>query len=193
MKAIAITNNLRIPGSEPEGKQGWFFIADSGVSNTGKPFYLPEGVGKTVAAVGIAVRISRLGKSVQPKFASRYFREIAPAIYFHLPELEEKLLREGLPGDAARSFDRCLMIGEYREYSPEATVELIINGEHKTGISGAMLVKPIEECIAMVSRLNTLKMGDVVLPGMSRGIELKEEDVIEVKGTGMTGFRVKVK
>lgn len=188
MKAIVMTNNS--PG---ETDAAWCFISDSAVSNTGKPFYLPDHLGPTEACLTVALKISRLGKGIDKKFAPRYYQEIAPAIHFRLPEYKQLLMQRGLPADPSFNFDRSLVVGDFLPFSPDFEVELWSNG---VKISTFNLDSPgfrVDACIEAVSRLNTLKMGDLLLPGLSEGLLIKEGDLLEVKIGGQRIFPVKVK
>lgn len=191
MKVFVAVNNY---GEVAKGKKpGWYFLSDSSVSNTGKPFYLPEDCGKVTVSLSGAIKISRLGKLVSPRFATRYFSEFAPALHFILPELGEKLRMEGLPEDPSRNYDRSLFVGEYREYTPHSEIELWKNGEKRGCFKFAHLILSPEEIISAISKMNTLKMGDILLPGKSIETEIEIGDLLEVKIDGEKAFHVKVK
>lgn len=189
MKVLIFENNVDAGHKE----SGWYLVADSAVSNTGKPFYLPDFYGKTEAHLAIAVKIIRLGKSVKRKFASKYYSEMAPALHFTLPELAERFKTRSLPEDASRSFDRSLMVGEFSEIIPGETFSLWLNGEEKTTLRLEDLQKSIDVLLEEFSVINTVKMGDLLVPGLQRGIEIKEGDLLEVKKDGQPAFRVRVK
>lgn len=186
MKAIVMVKNQEC--------SGWFYIADSAISNTGKPFYLPEGSGPVAGALSIAIRISRLGKGISSKFASRYYSEIAPAVHFHLPELASKLRECGLPTDPSHNFDRALMVGEFKPFSPDAAATLRLNGEVVTELSLQNPSVDTDKAIEDISRMNTLKMGDLLLPALSHDIILNEGDLMEVAWEkGEKAFHVKIR
>lgn len=191
MKVFVMVNNYK-PVAD-SGNIGWYLLADSSVSNTGKPFYLPDNKGKTIVSLTGAIRILRLGKAVASKFASRYYSEIAPALHFRLPDFEKELISEGLPGDASRNFDRALMVGEFFPIEKAGPLELIVNGEKKNSFILDSLNKSVDEIFPMISNDNTIKMGDLILPGLSGEIELSEGDMLEVMAGGEKAFHVKVK
>lgn len=180
-------------GKEPASECGWYFLADSAVSNTGKPFYLPENHGEVTVSLVPVVRISRLGKSIVPKFASRYYSECAPGVHFRLPQFEEELISKGLPGDAARNFDRSLFVGEFFPMEETVKIELKINGEKVSEIIFEGISHEIDEMLSKVSKMNTIKMGDYLVPEIRGSRILKEGDLIEVMRNGERAFHVKVK
>ena len=172
---------------------GWYLIADSAVSNTGKPFYLPEGRGRVTVALGPALRVSRLGKSIAGKFAHRYYSEFAPAVHFRLPDYRAALQKAGRSADASVNFDRSLFVGEFHPASELKELLLFRNGEKVSEWRDGPLKKNPEEVLSEISLMNTLKMGDLVLPGITEGVEIKEGDRLDVWVNGVLSFQVKMK
>lgn len=191
MKVFVVVNNY---GEKAQGTpKSWYLLADSAVSNTGKPFYLPETKGRVTVSLSEAIRFQRLGKFISPKFAARYYSEVAPALHFRLPDLEQRLTEASLPGDAARSFDRSLFVGDFVPFSPALKYALKVNGEIKAEFTETSCATKLDDLIAEVSEMNTIKMGDILIPGLSGEIELHEGDLLEVLEDGKLMFHVKVK
>lgn len=193
MKAIVFNCNYANPDKPCQNSADWYIVADSAVSNVGKPFYLPDEFGETVAALGLALRINRLGKGIQKKFAQRYFQEMSPALVYSLPQYALQLTQRGASPDPALSFDRCLMAGEPIPFQPDAKMELKINGDTQSTFSLENLNYSIGHCIENFTRINTIKMGDILIPGISPGIRLNEGDFLQVFCNGIEAFMVKVK
>lgn len=191
MKTFVIANNYS-PVKTPFNL-GWYFLTDSAISNTGKPFYLPENLGKTSVHLGLAIRFSRLGKGILPEFASRYYSEYAPVLHFTLPEYADRLKENGLPEDAARSFDRSLIVGEFKEKNSFEILTLKMNGESKSIFDIEKLNLNVDDIIFSVSRMNTIKIGDLIIPGLNGNFEIKEGDFLEVFQGEERSFYVKVK
>lgn len=191
MKVIVFENNY---GEGNEGKKkGWYFLTDSAVTNTGKPFYKPENVGKLTVTLTVAVKISRLGKAISEKFANRYYSEYAPALHLQLPEFGELLKESDLSEDASRSFDQALFVDDFQPFSEIKEYELWVNGEKKIVWDIRFLNDSVDKLIANFSKMNTVKMGDLLLPGLSETIDLEVGDRLEVKSEGKIYFMVKVK
>ena len=191
MKTFVIADNYG--RNAIEGEPGWYFLSDSAVTNTGKPFYLPEGRGKTFASLSIAVRFGRLGKSISKEFAPRYYSEFAPALHFYLPEYERRLREMKLPTDAARNFDKSLFVGDFRPIEELSAFELIRNKERVAVFDPGQLCYGIDQLISLISVMNTIKMGDMLVPGLSRGIEPEEGDLLEIGCGDFRAFHVKVR
>lgn len=192
MKVIVFGNNLK--GDDGPADTSWYVVADSAISNSGKPFFIPDGE-KVEAALGMAVRISRLGKSIAPRFARRYYHEIAPAVHFRLPEKMRGLRERMLPVSPAVSFDRSVMTDFYREVEnpKDLNLSMRINGKEVLSLTTEDFSKPIEELIGEFSKTNTVKIGDVIVPCLTKGVEIAIGDYIELCVNGLPIFNVKIK
>lgn len=172
---------------------GWYLIADSAVTNTGKPFYLPEDLGRVEVALSVAIRMNRLGKSIAERYASRYYAEAAPALHFRLADYREKLKKESRPLDASANFDRSLFVGDFRPVEEISELTLECNGKPALTWKWQGLKATSEVILSNISRLNTIKMGDLMLPGLSGWRALKEGDRMDVMVNSQKAFQVKVK
>ena len=191
MKIFVLVNNY-FP-SNMESPQGWYILADSAMTNTGKPFFLPENPGEVTASLGLGIKISRLGKHVDAKFADRYYTEWAPMVHFVLKSYENKLKTEGLPLDPARNFDRALFVGDFQHKDELKDFQLYKDGKVVADFSILQMVHPINEIIKKVSELNTLKIGDVIVAALTQPINVETGDFFEVKALEERLFHVKVK
>lgn len=186
MKVFLILNG-------PSESPAYCFLSDSAVTNTGKPFYLPENKGVTRVSMTAAIRIERLGKGIREKFAPRYYSEFAPALHFFLPEYSAQLKDSGLPDDPARNFDKSLFIGEFKPFDSESRMELKLNDSVVASFDFNRLNHSTDRIIEEISVLNTLKMGDIIVPGLSDSVPLKTGDILEVFADGEKAFQVRVK
>ena len=59
------------------------------------------------------IKISRLGKYIERKFAHRYYDEIGLGVDFTARDLQAKLKAKGLPWEKAKGFDGSAMIGSF--------------------------------------------------------------------------------
>lgn len=191
MKIIVVKNNFRSSGLSEE--LAWYLLADSTLTNTGKPFYLPEDIGRVCVSIAPAIKINRLGKSIAQKFSPRYYSEYAPALSFRLPDMERLLIDRKLPSDAAFNFDRALFAGEFRAFEVADKMELRKKGEPVAFFDYSGLIKHTDELISSISRLNTLKTGDILVPALSGEVLVEEGDILEVFVNGSKAFHVKVK
>lgn len=180
MKIFIIDNN-QIKGAQEV--DNWYLAADSALSNHGKPFFMPEGMGKITVSASMAFRISRLGKSIKPRFAERYYEEIAPILHFRLADLKRRLSHAGLPFSEAVSFDKSVMYGPFIAFNNMGKShewKFRVNGKEAGLINPILLKEKTAEIIANVSRMNTLKMGDLILPELKFETEITIGDILEL-------------
>lgn len=118
--------------------------SDSSLLNQRKPFFLPEWSEEIMVVPTLVVRIGRLGKHIQEKFASRYWDAIALGLDFRA----EDKLREGQWAEGL-AFDDSLAVGEWM---PPTTA---IPEDWQPCVS-------IEEAIATISRHMILRTGDTI-------------------------------
>ena len=159
--------------SEPLLKQDdpvIFTKADSSLLKDRKPFFIPDELGTIEYEVEVVVRVCRLGKSISERFAPRYYDAVTVGIDFTARDLLKKLSQQGLPWDMSKSFDGAAVIGEWVPKDKFLDVQrlrfhLDVNGETKQeGCTSDMIYK-VDEIISYVSRLFTLKTGDLIYTG----------------------------
>ena len=196
MKIFAVRDNMNT--SSRNNLTSWFFYADSALSNAGKPFFIPESGDSISVSLGIAIKISRLGKTIEERFSNRYYRELAPIIHFTDLTLYEKLESNGLTPTPAVSFDKSVFYGEFKPYedilSGKASFQLFINGLEKDYWNIDSLSKNISSLIKEISVMNTLKIGDLLIPAETEALHhVYEGDLVEIRYNGDTVLKIKIK
>lgn len=175
MTIYAIVNNL-LYDFEAAGRSNpvWTIISQAGILQGGNPYFVPDFAKHFEARLGLAVKIGKLGKGIAPRFASRYVESAAPCVLFAASDLLHALRQQGLPWTSAISYDKCLAIGKFTPISIEACSQSKIcltleSSADSTDTNwSANFIKPgIEETLAMLSRDNTLKTGDLILCGIA--------------------------
>ncbi len=125
---------------------------DSCLLNGRKPFFVPdwsEAIGVTPCVI---LRISRLGKEIAPKFASRYYDAVAPGADFAALDILREAEKEGKPWTKALAFDYSLAIGEWIS-NDEMSATKLLNDE--------LIISP-EEAISEASKVMTIRQGDLI-------------------------------
>lgn len=152
-----------------------FTKADSSLLKDGKPFFVPDHLGRIDYETEIVVRISRLGKSVPEQFAHRYYDAVTVGIDFTARDLQKRLREEGQPWEIAKGFDGAAVIGDWVSKERFLDVQNIrfalnMNGERcQEGCTCDMLVG-IDRLIAYISTFFTLKTGDLLYTGTPVGV-----------------------
>ncbi len=153
-----------------------FLKPDSAVLLKKQPFFIPPFSNDIHYEVELLVRINKIGKHIQKKFAHKYYDEIGLGIDFTARDLQKKLKDKGLPWEKAKGFDGSAVIGEkwmkkshFKDLN-DLEFSLEKNGEAvQQGRTSHMLWK-IDEIIEYISQYFTLKIGDVIFTGTPAGV-----------------------
>ena len=90
-----------------------FTKADSALLKNGKPFFIPDFMGRIDHEAELVVRICRLGKGIPEKFAHRYYDAVTVGVDFTAREVQKKAKDLGRPWTIAKGFDGSAVIGEW--------------------------------------------------------------------------------
>ncbi len=153
-----------------------FLKPDTAVLLKKQPFFIPDFSDDVHYEVELLVRIKKVGKYIQEKFAHKYYDEIGLGIDFTARDLQQKLKEKGLPWEKSKAFDGAAVIGEKwmdkNSFSDLNNINfsLLKNGESvQKGNTGNMLWKT-DEIISYVSQFFTLKIGDIIFTGTPQGV-----------------------
>lgn len=203
MKIICIgrnyANHIEELKNERPSEPVVFMKPDSAVLLKQHPFVIPEFSEDIHHEIELIVKINKVGKYIEPKFAHKYYDEISVGIDFTARDLQEKLKAKGLPWEKAKAFDGSAVIGEFLPKSQFVSLENITfeltnnNNTVQKGNSNCMLWN-IDELISYVSQYFTLKIGDIIFTGTPEGVAVvKPDDVLEGFLEGQKLFRIQVK
>ena len=161
MKIIGIKDNYHTQGinlSETNLKAE--IIADSALTRSGKPVFLPDFACRWSLHPTLVLRIGRLGKHIAPRFAHRYIDAVAAGFTLQATDGPECGILSSIDGAA--------MVGDFTQVTDTAllstaTVGIADNrGLHDVPFSAeALIIKPLE-LITRLSAIFTLKMGDLI-------------------------------
>ena len=181
MKIFAVGMNYALHNKELDGTlykpetPVIFTKADSALLKDKKPFFIPDFMGRIDYEAEVAVRISRLGKTIPERFAHRYYDAVTVGIDFTARELQQKLRANGEPWDLCKGFDGSAALGEWVSVDKFRDVQALhfhldINGNTvQEGRTSDMLFS-IDSLIAYISRFFTLKTGDILFTGTPVGV-----------------------
>lgn len=152
----------------------WATISPAAILQGGNPFFVPDFAIHFEARVALAIKIGKLGKGIAPRFVGRYVDSAAPAILFVATDLLLSLREKGLPWTQAISYDRALALGKFENISLSECMDCKIalsldyqDSSFEVKWNADSIPYGIEETIAAISRDNALKMGDIILFGIS--------------------------
>ncbi len=203
MKIICIGRNYTEHISELENEKPdepvIFIKPDSSILPKSHPFVIPEFSHEVHHEVEVLIKINKLGKHIQPKFAHKYYQEFGLGIDFTARDLQSKLKSKGLPWEKAKGFDGATLIGkkwfDKNNYDLEnLNFSLLKNNEIVQQANTKLMLWKIDELIAYVSQFFTLKIGDIIFTGTPAGVsKVEEDDVLIGKIEEQEVFNVKVK
>jgi len=176
-----------------------FLKPDSAILLKQHPFVIPEFSDDVHHEVEILVKINKVGKYIDTKFAHTYYDEIGLGIDFTARDLQSKLKEKGLPWEKSKAFDGSAVIGEFYPKNEFSSLENVNFELHSNGIvvqkgnTSHMLWK-IDELVSYVSQFFTLKKGDIIFTGTPEGVAaVKPNDILEGYLENKKSFRIQVK
>ena len=183
MKLICIgrnyTEHIKELANEKPTEPVVFLKPDTAILLKNQPFFIPEFSNDVHHEVEILVKINRVGKYIDKKFAHKYYDEIGLGIDFTARDLQEQLKAKGLPWEKAKAFDGAAVIGNWFPKSNFKNIDDINFSLHKNneevqkGNTSHMMWK-IDEIIEYVSKYFTLKIGDIIFTGTPAGVSRVE-------------------
>lgn len=176
-----------------------FMKPDTALMSLETSFVIPEFTNDVHYEVELVVKINKVGKYIEPKFASKYYDQVSLGLDFTARDLQSDLKAKGLPWEKAKAFDQSAVVGTF--FSKSALVdlnalpfELKKNGEVVQRGNTAQMIWSVDELIAHISKYFTLKTGDLIFTGTPAGVgPVKEGDVLVGLLDGQEVFEVGVK
>ena len=151
-----------------------FLKPESAILKDGKPFFYPDWSSQIEYEAEIVVRIDRLGKNIQSKFAYRYYNSYTVGIDFTARDYQAKARANGNPWDISKGFDGSAVVGEFiptnGEKLGEKEFHLNINGNEVQRGNSKDMIFSIDDIVAYVSKFYTLKKGDLIYTGTPAGV-----------------------
>ena len=203
MKIICIgrnyPNHAAELGNEKPESPVIFIKPDTAKLQSRFPFYIPPFSNQIHHEVEVLVKINRIGKYIEEKFAHKYYQEIGLGIDFTARDLQQNLKEKGLPWEKAKAFDGSALIGNWfnkNNFSDlnQLDFELVKNSETVQEGNTSQMIWSIDTLINEVSRFFTLKIGDIIFTGTPAGVgPVVENDVLEGYLEGKKAFTLKIK
>lgn len=152
-----------------------FTKADSALLKPGKPFFIPDDMGRIDYEAEVVVRICRLGKNISTRFAHRYYDALTLGIDFTARDMQRQASRNGQPWTICKGFDGSAAIGEWVEkeqflHLQALRFHLDINGRTVQQGCTCDMLYGIDEIISYISRFFTIKTGDLLYTGTPVGV-----------------------
>jgi 2-keto-4-pentenoate hydratase/2-oxohepta-3-ene-1,7-dioic acid hydratase in catechol pathway len=179
MKIICIGRNYAEHIAELENEKPTdpviFLKPDTAILVKKQPFFIPDFSNDVQYEVEILVKINRIGKHIDKKFAHKYYNEIGLGIDFTARDVQNELKEKGLPWEKAKAFDGSAVVGDWISVESVRDINAIEFSLKKNenivqiGNTSHMLWK-IDELIEFISKYFTLKIGDIIFTGTPAGV-----------------------
>lgn len=179
MKIICIGRNYADHAKELKNEipaEPVFFLKpDTALLKDNEPFYLPEFTTDLHYECEVVVKIAKVGKNIQEKFAHKYYEQISLGIDFTARDLQSKCKEKGLPWEMAKAFDNSaplssVFIDKKNVNLNDLKFHLDINGTTVQKGTTNDWIFHIDQVIAYVSWFMTLKTGDLIFTGTPAGV-----------------------
>jgi len=155
----------------------FFMKPDTALLRNNDPFYIPRFTNEVHYECELVVRIDRVGRAIEERFAHRYYDEVGLGIDFTARDLQRRAAELGLPWEVAKAFDHSAALSP--EFIPLSELggdvqrlhfELAVDGEVRQRGDTSQMLSTVDRIIACVSKYITLKMGDLIYTGTPAGV-----------------------
>jgi 2-keto-4-pentenoate hydratase/2-oxohepta-3-ene-1,7-dioic acid hydratase in catechol pathway len=203
MKIIAVGRNyvehIQELNNEQPDDPVIFLKPETAVLYRNAPFFYPDFSTDVHHEVEVLVKINRVGKNVEERFAHKYYDEIGLGIDFTARDVQSKLKAKGLPWELAKAFNGSAPVSEFIPKTEFADVQnlnfgLTINGEPRQQSNTSLMLFKIDYLIAFVSRYFLLQKGDILFTGTPKGVgpvQIGNRLVATLEGRELLNFGVK--
>ncbi len=151
------------------------------------PFFIPEHSNDVHHELELVVKINRLGKHIEPRFAHKYYSEVGLGIDFTARDVQTNCKEKGLPWEKAKAFDGSAAVSKFFSFESlgkdiqNINFHLDINGKTVQQGNTSMMLFTVNEIISHVSKYFTLKTGDLIFTGTPAGVgSVKRNDLLEL-------------
>ena len=90
-----------------------FLKPDTALLPKRNPFFIPDFTDDLHHELELVVRINRVGKNIEERFASRYYSQITLGIDFTARDVQKQCKEKGLPWEKAKAFDGSAPLGDW--------------------------------------------------------------------------------
>jgi 2-keto-4-pentenoate hydratase/2-oxohepta-3-ene-1,7-dioic acid hydratase in catechol pathway len=202
MKIICIGRNYAAHaaelGNEVQKEPVIFMKPDSAIFRQRDAFYIPSWTKDVHYELEVVVRIHRLGKNIEPRFAPKYFTDFTVGIDFTARDVQSEMISKGLPWEKAKAFDQSAVLGDFLSVADHdinnLNFQLKKNGEVVQDGNTSLMIHDIPHIIEHCSQYFTLKIGDLIFTGTPAGVgPVAPGDLLEGYIKGKKVLNVKIR
>ena len=179
MKIICIgrnyLNHVKELGNTIPNEPLFFLKPETAIQPKGHPFFIPDFSKNIHYEVELVLKINRTGKHIEERFAHKYYSQIGLGIDFTARDVQEECKAKGLPWEKAKGFDGSAQIS--RTFIDKSKLELsdikfsLFKNDREVQIGNSNdMIFNFEQIIAHLSKIYTLKSGDLIYTGTPKGV-----------------------
>jgi 2-keto-4-pentenoate hydratase/2-oxohepta-3-ene-1,7-dioic acid hydratase in catechol pathway len=163
------------------------------------PFYYPEFTNELHYECELVLRISKNGKYIQEKFASKYYDAVTTGIDFTARDIQNELKAKGLPWEKAKAWDNSAVIGKWVTFAEVKNKKDINFGLYKNkGLAqqgnSVNMIHTFDSIVSYISNFFSVNIGDVIFTGTPAGVgEAVVGDELEGFLEDVSMFKLEVK
>jgi len=183
MKIICIGRNYVEHIRELDGNSDipetpiFFCKPDTALLRNNDPFYVPGFSDDLHYETELVVRINRVAKTLDEKFAHRCYDEVGLGIDFTARDIQRRCIEKGLPWEICKAFDHSaavspvfLKLSDLGGDVQKLHFEMSLNGEMRQQGDTSKMIFSVDKIISYVSHFTTLKIGDLIFTGTPVGV-----------------------
>ena len=169
---VAHANEL---GNEVPDEPVIFMKPKSALLQPHTPFYYPEFTNELHYECELVLRVSKNGKYIQEKFASKYYDAVTVGIDFTARDIQNQLKEKGLPWEKAKAWDNSAAIGKWIQLTniknkKDINFCLYKNKELVQQSNANMMIHNFDQIVSYISNFFSVNIGDLVFTGTPAGV-----------------------
>ncbi len=183
-------------------KEPMFFLKpDTALLRNNDPFYIPDFSQQVEYECELVVRITRVAKHIEQRFARRCYDEVGLGIDFTARDLQREAAAKGFPWELCKGFDHSaalspnfVSLDELGGDVQNLHFEMELNGELRQSCVTSEMLFSVDEIISYVTRFMTLKIGDLIYTGTPVGVgrvEAGDNIRARLEGREMLNFDIR--
>jgi 2-keto-4-pentenoate hydratase/2-oxohepta-3-ene-1,7-dioic acid hydratase in catechol pathway len=178
MKIIAIGRNyvkhIKELNNERPDEPVVFTKPDSALLRNNDDFYYPEYSKDIHYEVEVLIKICKVGKNIEERFAHKYYDEVGVGIDFTARDLQSIAKKKGLPWDLAKGFHGSAPVSAFvpKEKFDMNNLNFGLSIDDKKVQQGntSHMIFSFDYLISYISKFITLKKGDIIFTGTPEGV-----------------------
>lgn len=162
-------------GNEVPDEPVIFMKPKSALLQQHTPFYYPEFTNELHYECELVLRISKNGKYIQEKYASKYYDAVTVGIDFTARDIQDELKKKGLPWEKAKAWDNSAAIGKWIPLTNikernNINFTLYKNQEQVQKGNSADMIFDFDYLVSYISNYFSVNIGDLIFTGTPAGV-----------------------